>query len=121
MATGLGVFRTFVVRHDFQRFHRQGPIGLQRQKILVLWLQDSALDSGVVAWSLWDGTGKVHRYAGDEDAAPYRTGLQAMLDGWRLFQASGLHPHYPETETQTAYLKYEFWFEQLVDVSEAAA
>ena len=54
--------------------------------------------------------------AGDEDQPPYPTGLHALRDGWRLFQASPLLPHYPGTETQTAYLKYEFWFEQLVEV-----
>ena len=92
---------------------------MQRQQVLVLWLQDSNLDSGLVAWSMWDGTGRVQRYAGDDDVAPYRTGLEALLDGWRLFQASQLNPHYPETETQTAYLKYEFWFEKLVKLEEA--
>ncbi len=55
--------------------------------------------------------------AGDQDDPPYRSGLAALRDGWRLFQASPLLPHYPGTETQTAYLKYEFWFEQLVEVA----
>ncbi len=45
-----------------------------------------------------------------------QTGLAALRAGWRLFQASQLNPHYPGVETQTAYLKYEFWFEQIVDV-----
>ena len=77
------------------------------------------MDSGVIAWSLWDGTGLTRRIAGDEDEPPYNSGLAALLDGWRLFQASQLNPHFPETETQTAYLKYEFWFERLVDVKES--
>jgi hypothetical protein len=100
---------------------RKGGEGgtVTRQKVLVLWLQDSALDSAVVAWSLWDGTGQVRRMAGDEDAPPYRNGVQALRDGWRLFQASQLNPHYPGAETQTSYLKYEFWFESLVQVEEA--
>lgn len=88
-----------------------------RQRVLVLWLADPNLDAPVVAWSRWDGTGEVRTMAGDEDEAPYATGLHALRDGWRLFQASPLLPHYPGTETQTAYLKYEFWFEQLVEVA----
>jgi hypothetical protein len=54
--------------------------------------------------------------AGDADEPPYRTGLAALRDGWRLFQSSPLLPHHPGTETQTSYLKYEFWFEQIVEV-----
>ena len=91
---------------------------MQHQQVLVLWLQDSNLDAGVVAWSRWDGNGGERRYAGDEDLAPYGSGLAALLAGWRLFQASQLNPHYPETETQTSYLKYEFWFEKLVTLEE---
>lgn len=91
---------------------------MKRQKVLVLWLQDSALDSGVVAWSLWDGSGAERRMAGDEEWPPYPTGLHALRDGWRLFQASQLNPHIPGAETQTAYLKYEFWFERLVDIGD---
>ncbi len=81
----------------------------------MLYLADSALDSPVVAWSFWDGAGGPRRMAGDEDEPPYRTGLAALRDGWRLFQASQLLPHHPGAETQTSYLKYEFLFEQIVD------
>jgi hypothetical protein len=87
-----------------------------RQKVLVLWLADSALDSSVVAWSQWDGAGERRHIAGDEDRAPYANGVMALRDGWRLFQVSPLAPHYPGTETQTSYLKYEFWFEKLAEV-----
>lgn len=89
--------------------------------MLVLWLADSALDSPVVAWSEWDGAGGTTRMAGDEGDPPYRTGLDALRAGWRLFQASPLLPHYPGTETQTAYLKYEFWFEQIVATEESSS
>lgn len=89
---------------------------MRRQNVLVLWLTDSALDSPVVAWSAWDGDGGRHHMAGDAETPPFATGLAALRAGWRLFQASPLNPHYPGVETQTAYLKYEFWFEQLVDV-----
>lgn len=80
----------------------------------MLWLGDSALDSPVIAWSEWDGTGAASHMAGDCDEPPYPSGLAALRDGWRLFQASPLLPHAAGTETQTSYLKYEFWFERLV-------
>ena len=55
--------------------------------------------------------------AGDQDEAPYRTGVEALRDGWRLFQASQILPHERGAEFDVSYLKYEFWFEQLVEVS----
>jgi len=79
----------------------------------VLYLQSSALDSAVVSWSFWDGTGKRDTMAGDEDEPPYRTGLAALRDGWRLLQMSQLLPHAPGAEFRTSYQKYEFLFEKL--------
>jgi len=49
---------------------------------------------------------------------PYNTGLEALLDGWRLFQASPLLPHTPGDEFRTGYLKYEFFFEKLIDMQQ---
>jgi hypothetical protein len=69
----------------------------------------------VIAWSRWDGTGQQRTMAGDEETPPYRTGIDALLDGWRLFQVSQAIPHAPGAETQTSYLKYEYWFEKLVE------
>ena len=90
---------------------------MRRQNVLVLWLADSAMDAPVVAWSKWDAAGE-HHMAGDEEVPPFRNGVDALKAGWRLFQASQLNPHYPGVETQTAYLKYEFWFEQIVEVDQ---
>jgi hypothetical protein len=90
----------------------------RRQQVLVLWLAHSALDAEVVAWSRWDGTGASEHTAGDEEEPPYRTGLDALRDGWRLFQASPLLPHGRGEEFRLGYLKYEFLFEKLVDVAE---
>ena len=87
-------------------------MGRLRQKVLVLYLANSALDSPVIGWSLWDGTGATRRMAGDEDAAPYASGLAALEDGWRLFQAAQLLPHARGEEFDLAYLKYEFFFEK---------
>ncbi|MBL8555260.1 MAG: hypothetical protein JNL41_13340 [Phenylobacterium sp.] len=90
---------------------------MRRQKVLVLYLANSALDAPTVAWSVYDGAGEALRMAGDQDQPPYPTGLAALKDGWRLFQASQLNPHARGEEFDLAYLKYEFWFEQLVEVA----
>ena len=90
----------------------------QRQRLLVLYLSSSALDSSVIAWANYDGTGRTHPMAGDESEPPYKTGVKALEDGWRLIQASPLIHHDSGDEFRTGYLKYEFFFEQLVDVGE---
>ena len=90
----------------------------RRQKVLILYLSSSALDSQVVAWSQYDGTGEQLHMAGDSDKPPYETGLDALLGGWRLFQASQLEPAHPGRETMTSYLRYEFFFEQIVDLDD---
>lgn len=90
----------------------------RRQHVLILYLESSALDSRVIAWSNYDGSGRSRHMAGDQDEPPYKTGLHAMRDGWRLFQASTLNPHSPGDEFRTGYLKYEFFFEQLVTADE---
>lgn len=89
---------------------------MRRQTVLVLYLANSALDSPVVGWSRYDGTGETRHMAGDADEPPYRTGLDALKDGWRLFQASQLLPHQRGAEFDVSYLKYEFWFEKLSEV-----
>ena len=66
----------------------------KRQKVLILYLSNSMLDSEVVAWSLHDGTGKKFHMPGDSEESPYETGTDALLDGWRLFQASTLAVSY---------------------------
>ncbi len=85
---------------------------------MVLYLADSSLDSGVVAWSFFDGTGSKRHMAGDSEEPPYRTGLDALIDGWRLIQASPLIDHVPGNEFRVGYLRYEFFFEKLVTVEE---
>lgn len=90
---------------------------MRRQRVLVLYLANSALDSSVVGWSRYDGTGETRHMAGDEEEPPYRSGLDALKDGWRLFQASQLLPHTRGGEFDVSYLKYEFWFEQIVEMA----
>ncbi len=84
-----------------------------KQQVLVLYLNTSGLDSHVLAWSNYDGTGKTNPTTGDGDEPPYETGVEALRDGWRLFQASQLIPPYPGHEYDTSFLKHEFWFEKL--------
>ena len=93
------------------------PAQSLRQKVMVLYLANSALDSPVIAWAVYDGTGEKLHMAGDADEAPYPTGLAALEGGWRLFQASQLLPHPRGEEFDLAYLKYEFFFEQLTPVT----
>lgn len=86
-----------------------------RQKILVLYLSNSALDSRVKGWTLYDGTGETHPTTGDSDQPPYATGLDALKDGWRVLQFPQLIPPYPGMEYTTSFQMYEFIFEQLVE------
>ena len=92
-----------------------------RQQVLVLYLKSSALDTEVAAWATYDGTGKTRHMAGDAATPPYKTGLGALEDGWRLIQASPLQPHPAGDEFRTSYLKYEFFFEKLIDTEATAS
>lgn len=46
-----------------------------RQQVLVLYLATSALDSPVVGWSRYDGTGRTRPTTGDSDEPPIPPGL----------------------------------------------
>ncbi len=87
-----------------------------RQKVLVLYLHTSALDSGVMGWSEYDGTGKNSYTTGDSYEPPYATGLDALLDGWRVIQFPTLIPPYPGEEYSTSFMKYGFVFEKLEEI-----
>lgn len=92
-----------------------------RQQVLVLYLATSSLDSRVVGWSSFDGASDVPEEAGDAPRPPYATGLDALRDGWRLFQASQLMPPVRGQEYGTSFQKFEFFFEKLVACPEPAA
>ena len=53
---------------------------------------------------------------GDSNTPPYRTGLEAMQDGWRVIQFPQLIPPYPGMEYTTSYFKFEYVFEKMVEV-----
>jgi hypothetical protein len=86
-----------------------------RQQVLVLYLATSSLASHVVGWSSFDGASDVASEAGDTPEPPYSSGLDALRDGWRLFQASQLMPPVRGQEYGTSFQKFEFFFEKLID------
>ena len=88
----------------------------QRQKVMVLYLATSALDSNVTGWSIYDGTGRDPHTTGDSETPPYETGLAALQDGWRVIQFPQLIPPYPNMEYTTSFQMYEFIFEKLESV-----
>lgn len=87
-----------------------------RQKILILYLGSSALDSDVKGWTLYDGTGENAHTTGDSFEPPYKTGLDALKEGWRVIQFPQLNPPYPGEELRTSFMKYEYIFEKIVEV-----
>jgi len=74
---------------------------------------DRTKPSSVIGWSSYDGTGRTKPTTGDSDEPPYETGVAALIDGWRLFQAAQLIPPYPGHEHEVSFLKHEFLFERL--------
>lgn len=86
----------------------------KRQRVLVLYLADSSLESNVIAWAQYDGTGETTHMSGDSDEPPYETGLDALLDGWRLFHMAPIRPEPRDDPFSTSYFKYEFAFEKWV-------
>ena len=83
---------------------------------MILYLAHSGLDSAVVSWSFYDGTGRSKPMAADSDTPPYSSGVAAMRDGWRLIQLSQLIPPYPGEEFTTSYQRYECVFEKLEEI-----
>ena len=86
-----------------------------RQKLLILYLQNSALDSRVVGWTRYDGDSATPPVSGDEDEPPYETGLDALRDGWRAIQFSALEPRPGELSYQPGWQSFEVIMEKLVE------
>ena len=84
------------------------------QKILILYLKNSSLDSEVISWGYWDGSEKENPYSGNSNQKPYKTGLDALRDEWRLIQISPVSP--PSEDNETSIFNYEFVFEKLIGV-----
>lgn len=84
----------------------------ERQQILHLWLAAAALDTEVTAWSFYSGAGSDEVLGPNR---PYRTGVDAIGDGWMLIQAPG--PIDPVASN--GELSCEFVFERRFVVDEA--
>lgn len=86
-----------------------------RQKLLFLYLANSDLRAGVVAWSTYDGTSH-DRPDMDSPDPPYASAVEAMRDGWRVIQVSQLQ--YPPVgrEFEVDYLKHEVILEKMEEV-----
>ncbi len=86
----------------------------ERQQVLHLWLKAAALDTEVTAWAFYDGTagsGPAPVSPGPSEP-PYRTGVEAMVDGWFLLQAPG--PIDPAASN--GELSCEFVFQRRVEI-----
>ena len=79
----------------------------KRQKVLVLYLKFPSLEAEVISWATFDGTGQKLHMTGDSDEPPYPTGLDALLDGWRLFQSSQAIPEHPGAVSYTHLRAHE--------------
>ena len=90
----------------------------QRQDILVLYLHNSSLSSPVKAWARYSGSDQTNHTTGNGEVAPYKTGIEALRDGWRVLQFPQLTPPYPGEENSTSYLKHEFIFEQIKEIDD---
>lgn len=84
-----------------------------KQKLLILYSADSSLQSPIVGWSLYDGTGKYDFDASGEAAPPYASVLGAMRDGWRVIQLPVLQNIDPGPERRLSYLRFEIVLEKL--------
>ena len=89
-----------------------------RQKILVLYLHTPDLNSHVVAWSMYDGTGKTNPTTGDSDTPPYNSVVEAMQHGWRVVQFPQQFPAYPGMEYYTSYLRFEYILEKMEEIDD---
>ena len=87
-----------------------------RQKILVLYLHTPDLNSNVVAWSIYDGTGKTTPTTGDSEKPPYNSVVEAMQGGWRVVQFPQQFPAYPGMEYHTSYLRFEYILEKMEEI-----
>ena len=89
---------------------------MQRQQLLVLYTANSSPASEVTAWSFFDGTGRNAAMAGDSATPPYASVVAAMQEGWRVIQFPPLTAAAAGAEHDTAFLRFEFVLEKLVDV-----
>ena len=89
-----------------------------RQQILILHLALPDLDSGVVAWAMYDGAApeaQLQMQTGDQETPPYRSVLAAMRDGWFVLQVGPLPVYVRGQEHEVGHLPYEYVLERRVE------
>ena len=59
---------------------------MKKQKLLVLYLSGSSPDSNVIGWSIYDGTTNDNYINQEVNEPPYKSGIDAMRDGWRVIK-----------------------------------
>ncbi len=89
-----------------------------RQQVLILFLSGTALNTGVNAWSFYDGLSEgIEEQLPIDVDAPYDTGVGALRDGWRLISSPSLNPVEDiEKPFDLGHLPYEFIFEKIVHI-----
>ena len=85
-----------------------------RQQLLILYAANSNLESEIVGWSLYDGTGAQEFEAtGPEEKPPYSSVLAAMREGWRVIQVPPILPRVEGQEYRVGPLRFEFVLEKI--------
>jgi hypothetical protein len=88
-----------------------------RQQLLFLCAATPNPTSTVVAWSLFDGSGRTTTMAGDSNLPPYDSVLAAMRDGWRVIQVPQLIATPIGQEHETDFPRFEYVLEKLTDTA----
>ncbi len=93
-----------------------------RQQILFLQLANPDLAAPTIGWALFDGAaakGARQMQSGDQSEPPYRSVLDAMRDGWFVFQVPTLPYFVAGREHETGHLPYEYVLERKVTIDDS--
>ena len=78
----------------------------------MLYLSATSLEGSVTGWAFYNGLEEDLYY--DDDTPPYKTGLDALKDGWRMISYPTLEDiDRRGGEHDLGYLKNEFVFEKM--------
>ena len=100
--------------HPYEAALAATPIHDVKQQILLLYLGGSDLGSGVIGWTLYDGTGRYNYDNNESDEPIYETGLDALRAGWQILQWPALKNPNPVDGNESSFLPFEFVFERKV-------
>jgi len=100
--------------HPYEAALAAQPVDGAKQQILLLYLGGSDLGSVVIGWTLYDGTNR-YNYDNNESNEPiYKTGTDALRDGWHIVQWPALQNPNPADGDESGFLPFEFVFERKV-------